>query len=98
MMNITVAIEQLKTQLVEAVRSSIEKGFELVAGVVAGKLVKIADEAVKNSAIRAEEGRAGYGGLGVEAMISMIVGMSNRPSPISKSRASADTQPQPTRA
>lgn len=49
MVTLTVAVEEMKTQLVEVVRSSLENGFELVAGYAGTKIAKSVEGAVKNA-------------------------------------------------
>lgn len=49
MVTLTVALEDMKTQLADAVRGALEKGFELVAGVVGAKLAKSMEVAVENA-------------------------------------------------
>ena len=61
MVTLTVALEDMKTQLAEVVRGAFEKGFELVAGVVGAKLAKSMEGAVKNAEVVGKGG--GYGDM-----------------------------------
>lgn len=71
MVSITLAIDELKSQLVEIVRGSLEKGFELVAGYAGSKIAKSVEGTLKDVA---KAGAAAASGVTIVAtgQVSLI--------------------------
>lgn len=74
MVTLSVALEDMKTQLVEAVRGAVEKGFELVAGVVGTKLAKAMEGAVQNAELVGGKKGGGYGYADLAGLREQIMG------------------------
>lgn len=71
MVSITFVLEDMKQQLAEVIRGAIEKGFELVAGVVGGNMAKTMEQAVRDAAELAAGMVRGNGGAVVGGVADM---------------------------